>query len=128
MLPCQKDKQTLHIISCHVKPGDGPATPRLIKPAEPFEVEAALVVERDPLLFQQTLLQHVAPIAGQAIRHLALGVDDTMPGDPAVRPKALKHLADKARAPRQASHRGDLAIGRNPALWDTTDHGANRRD
>lgn len=38
--------------------------PDLIKPAEPLQVEAVLVVELDAFFFQQALLQGVAAIAG----------------------------------------------------------------
>jgi hypothetical protein len=42
--------------------------------------------------------------------------------------KALKYAANKAGTPRQAGHRGDLAIGRNPAERDAADYGANSFD
>jgi hypothetical protein len=49
-----------------------------------------------------------------------------MPGNFGCRVEVLEYVADKARAPRQAGHRSDLAIGGNPALGDAADYRANR--
>ena len=51
-----------------------------------------------------------------------------MPGNFGCWVEVLKYLTNKAGTPRQASHRGDLAIGRNPAFGDAGDYSANRRD
>jgi len=42
--------------------------------------------------------------------------------------KALKDTANKTGTPWHAGHRGDLAIGRNPARRDAADDGANGFD
>ena len=96
----------------------------LIEPAASFQVQAVSVVESDAFLFQQAPLEGVATIAGQAIGHLALGVDDAVPRDISYRVKVLKYAANKAGPPWQAGHRGDLAIGCNPAEGDAADDGA----
>jgi hypothetical protein len=100
----------------------------LVEPAASFQVQAVLVVKSDTFLFKQAPLKDVAPVAGQAIGHLALGVDDAVPRDLGYRVKALKHAANKTSPPRQAGHRGDLAIGCNPAQRDAADYGANSFD
>jgi hypothetical protein len=100
----------------------------LVEPAALFQVQAVSVVKSDAFLFQQVPLEGVAAIAGQAIGHLALGVDDAVPRDLGYRVKALKHAANKAGAPRQAGHRRDLAIGCNPAQRDAADYGTNSFD
>ena len=100
----------------------------LVEPAASFQVQAITVVKSDAFLFQQTPLEGVAAIAGQAIGHLALGVDDAVPRNLGYRIKALKHAANKAGPPWQAGHRRDLAIGCNPAQWDAADYGANSFD
>jgi hypothetical protein len=100
----------------------------LVEPATSFQVQAVSVVKSDAFLFQQAPLEGVAAIAGQAIGHLALGVDDAVPRDLGYRVKALKYAANKAGPPRQAGHRGDLAIGCNPAQRDAADYGADSFD
>ena len=72
----------------------------LFEPAESLQVEAVPVVELDAFLFQQTPLEGVAAIAGEAVGHLALGVDDAMPGDFGCRVEVLEYIADKTGAPR----------------------------
>lgn len=99
-----------------------------VKPAASFQVQAVSAVKSNAFLFQQAPLEDVAAIAGQAVGHLALGVDDTVPRDSGCRVKALEDAANKAGPPRQAGHRGDLAIGCNPAKRDAADHGANGFD
>ena len=99
----------------------------LFEPAESLQVEAVPVVELDAFLFQQASLEGVAAITGEAVGHLALGVDDAMPGDFGFRVEVLEYIADKTGAPRQTGARGNLAIGGNPALGDAADYGANRR-
>src|SRR4029450_12278189 len=103
-------------------------TRRLVPPAASLQIEAVAGVKSDAFLFQQAPLEDVAAIAGQAVGHLALGVDDTVPRDLGCRLKALKDTANKAGTPRHAGHRGDLAVGRNPALGDAADDGANGFD
>jgi hypothetical protein len=100
----------------------------LVEPAASFQVQAVVVIKSDAFLFQQAPLQDVAAIAGQAIGHLALRVDDAVPRDLGYRVKALKYAANKTGPPRQAGHRGDLAIGCNPARRDAADYGANSFD
>ena len=100
----------------------------LVEPAAAFQVQAVSVVKSDAFLFQQAPLEDVAAIAGQAMGHLAFGVDDAVPGDLGCRVKALKYAANKAGPPRQAGHRGDLAIGCNPTQRDAEDDGANSVD
>jgi hypothetical protein len=95
-------------------------------PAEALQVEAVPVVELDAF-FQQALLESVAAMAGECLGHLALRVDDTMPWNIGRRVEVLEYVANKARAPWQAGHRGDLAIGGNPALGNAANYGANRR-
>ena len=97
----------------------------LVAPAASLQVQAVAAVEFDAFLFQQASLENVAAVAGQAVGHLALGVDDTVPRDLGCRVEALKDTANKAGAPRHAGHRSDLAIGRNPAPRDAADDGAN---
>jgi len=100
----------------------------LVEPAASFQVQAVSVVKSDAFLFQQAPLEDIAAIAGQAVGHLALGVDDTVPRDLGCWVKALKDAAHKAGTPRHAGHRGDLAIGRNPTQGDAADYGANGFD
>jgi hypothetical protein len=99
----------------------------LFGPAESLQVEAVLVVELDAFLFQQALLEGVGAMAGEGVGHLAFRVDDAMPGNIGCRVELLEYVADKAGAPWQAGHRGDLTIRGNPALGNATDHSANRR-
>jgi hypothetical protein len=99
-----------------------------VEPAASFQVQPVSVVKSNAFLFQQAPLEGVAAIAGQAIGHFALGVDDAVPWDLGYRVKALKYVANKAGPPRQAGHRGDLAIGCNPAQRDAADYGANSFD
>jgi hypothetical protein len=96
-------------------------------PAEALQVEAVSVAELDSFLFQQALLEGVAAMAGECIGHLALRVDDAMPRNIGCRVEVLEYVANKAGAPWQAGHRGDLAIGGNPALGNAADYRANRR-
>ena len=107
--------------------GGRPTPPFLFGPAESLQVEAVPVVELDAFRFQQALLEGVAAIAGEGVGHLALRVDDAMPGNIGCRVEVLEYVADKAGAPWQAGHRGDLAIGGNPALGNAADYSANRR-
>jgi hypothetical protein len=65
-------------------------------------------------------------MAGEGVGHLALRVDNTMPGNIGCRVEVLEYGADKAGAPREAGHRGDLAIGGDPALGNAADNSANR--
>jgi hypothetical protein len=53
----------------------------LIEPAKSLQVEAVVIVELDAFLFQQAPLEGVTAIAGKRVRHLALGVDDAVPGN-----------------------------------------------
>lgn len=106
--------------------GSSARSPFLVEPAASFQVQAVSVVKFDAFLFEQTSLEGVAAIAGQAIGYLALRVNDAMPRDLGYRVKALKYAANKAGPSRQAGHRGDLAIGCNPAERDAADYGANR--
>jgi len=106
----------------------GSAPQFLIEPTEALQVKAVLLVEFDAFLLEQAPLERVAAIAGQAVGHLSLGVDDTMPGNFDCRVEMLKHLTNQAGAPRQASHRRDLPVGRNPALGNAADDSVNRRD
>ena len=55
------------------------------RPTEPVQIEAVPVVELDAFLLQQALLVGVAAIAGGSVGHLALRVDDTVPGNIACR-------------------------------------------
>jgi hypothetical protein len=96
-------------------------------PAESLQVEAVPVVELDAFLFQQALLEGVAAMARECVGHLALRVDDAMPGNIGRRVKVLEYIANKAGAPWQAGPRGDLAIGGNPALGNAADYRTNRR-
>ena len=64
----------------------------------------------------------------ERLGNLALGVDDAVPRDLGYRVKALKDTANKAGTPRQAGHRGDLAISCNPARRDAADYGAKSFD
>jgi hypothetical protein len=50
-----------------------------------------------------------------------------MPRNIRSRIEMLEYVADKAGAPWQAGHRGDLAIGGNPTLGNAADYSANRR-
>lgn len=99
-----------------------------VEPAASFQVQAVVVVKSDALPFQQAPLEGVAAITGQAMGHLAPGVDDAVPWNLACWVEALQHAANKAGTSRQAGHCGDLAIGRNPAQGDAADDGANRFD
>jgi hypothetical protein len=103
-------------------------SPFSIELAAPFQVQAVSVVKPDAFLFQQAPLEDVAAIAGQAMGHFALGVDDAVPRNLGYWVKALKYAANKAGPPWQAGHRGDLAIGCNPAQRDAADYGANSFD
>src|ERR1700722_6561927 len=94
--------------------GDRPTPPFLFRPAESLHVKAVPVVELDAFLFQQALLDRVAAMAGEGVGHLALRVDDAMPGNISCRVEVLEYVADKAGAPCQARHRGDLTVGGNP--------------
>src|ERR1700733_4755198 len=104
-----------------------PAPPFLFGPAEPPQVAAIPVVELDAFLFQQALLERIAAIAGRAVGHLALRVDNAMPGNIGCQVEVLEQVADKTGAPRQTGHCSDLSIGGNPALWNPADHSTNRR-
>jgi hypothetical protein len=79
------------------------------------------VGEQPTLQFQRDL---------RLVEHLdRLGFDEFWCGeDLGYRVKALKYAANKTGPPRQAGHRGDLAIGCNPAQRDATDYGANSFD
>jgi hypothetical protein len=66
-------------------------------------------------------------MAGEGVGHLVLRVDDAMPGNIHCRVEVLENVADKAGALWQAGHRGDLAIGGNPAPGNAADYSANRR-
>lgn len=105
-----------------------PVSPFLVEPTASFQVQAVIVVKLEAFLFQQAPLEDVAAIAGQAEGHFALGVDDTVPRDLDAWLEALKDAADKAGPPRQAGHRGDLAISRDPAPRNATDDVANSLD
>ena len=99
----------------------------LFGPAESLQVEPVPVVELDPFLFQQLLLEGVAAMAGEGAGHLARRVDHAMPGNIRCRVEVLENVANKAGAPWQAGHCGDLAIGSNPAPGNAADYSANRR-
>src|SRR5450631_617465 len=107
--------------------GDRRTPSFLFGPAESLQVEAVPVVELDAFLFQQALLEGVAAMAGEAEGHLALRVDDAMPGNISCRVEVLEYVADKAGAPWQAGHRGDLTIGGNPTLGNVADYCVNGR-
>ena len=61
----------------------------LFGPAESLQLEAVPVVELDAFLFQQALLADVAAMAGEDVGHLALRVDDAMPGNICCRVEVL---------------------------------------
>jgi hypothetical protein len=61
----------------------------LFGPAESLQVEAVPVVELDAFLLQQALLADVAAMAGEGVGHLALRVDDAMPGNIGCRVEVL---------------------------------------
>jgi hypothetical protein len=65
-------------------------------------------------------------MAGEGVGYLALRVDDAMPGNISCRVEVLEYVADKAGAPCQARHRGDLTVGSNPTLGNAADYSANR--
>ncbi len=102
--------------------------PLLVEPTESIQFETVLIIERDAFPLQQPALQGIAAVARQGEGHLALGVDDAMPGDFYCWIEVLKHVAHKAGAARQTRHRSDLAIGCYPAFGDAPDDGANRRE
>jgi hypothetical protein len=66
-------------------------------------------------------------MAGEGVGHLALRVDDAMPGNISCRVEVLEYVADKAGAPWQTGHRSDLTVGGNPTLGNAADYSANRR-
>lgn len=99
-----------------------------VEPAASLQVQAVFVVEADTFLFQQAPLEDVATVAAQAIGHLALGVDDTVPRDLGCWIEALENAANKAGTPRHAGHRGDLTVGCHPTRRDATNDGANGID
>ena len=65
-------------------------------------------------------------MAGESVGHLALRVDDAMPGYIGCRVEVLEYMADKAGAPSGRSSRRPAQSG-NPTLWNATDYSANRR-
>src|ERR1700722_13629877 len=99
----------------------------LFGPAVSLQAEAIPVIELDAFLFEQALLEAVTAMAGESVGYLALRVDDAMPGYIGCRVEVLEYMADKAGAPWQSGHRGDLPISGNPTLWNATDYSANRR-
>ena len=61
-------------------PVAGAPTRFLVEPPTSFQVQAVPVVEAEAFLFEQASLEGVATIAGWAICHFALGIDDTRLG------------------------------------------------
>ena len=101
-------------------------TSALIQPSEPLQVEAAIVAELDAFLLEAASLECVAAVPGRSVGHLAPGIDHSMPGELGPGFKVLKHVAHEPRTPGQASHRGNLSIGRDPTRGYAADDGADR--
>src|SRR5690349_13514075 len=97
-----------------------------VPPAISFQIQAVVVVEFDAFLFQQAPLDNVPAVTGEAERHFALGVDDTMPRDVCPGVEVLKDPADETGTSRHAGHRGDLAVGGHPTAGNAANHSANR--
>ncbi len=82
-----------------------------------------MLVEGDTFRFEEALLLALAAVDAEA--DLALGVDDSMPGDVNILGRGVQGVADLAGMAAEAGKFGDLAVGRDLAPGDAANDGVD---